>query len=77
MAIQLRQDALSESPRGGLEAAHRSMSASAAGWRQHKWHQDLEEEWEGRLSELQQCICELLIKNQQLRESLKSTANPH
>jgi hypothetical protein len=46
-------------------------NASIAGWRQQKWHQELEQEWEGRLSELQQCICELMIKNQQLRESLK------
>jgi hypothetical protein len=38
--------------------------------------QSLEKEWEGHLRNLQQCICELLIKNQQLRVSLMSATNP-
>jgi pimeloyl-ACP methyl ester carboxylesterase len=34
-----------------------------------------EEEWQGRLRALQGCICELLIKNEQLRELLASVTN--
>jgi len=35
-----------------------------------------EEEWQERLRALQDCICELLVKNQQLRTELESvTAN--
>jgi len=75
MAIQLRQDAQTESTRGNLRPPLRLMSASASEWRRQKWHQELEQEWQGRLSDLQQCICELLIKNQQLRESLRSTTS--
>jgi hypothetical protein len=47
-------------------------NASAAGWWQQQWHKEQEREWENRLSDLRQCICELLIKNQQLRDSLTS-----
>jgi hypothetical protein len=50
-------------------------NASAAEWRQQQWHKEQEREWENRLSDLRQCICELLIKNQQLRESLTSATS--
>jgi len=32
-----------------------------------------QEEWQGRLRSLEQCICELLIENQRLRMSLRPT----
>ncbi len=36
----------------------------------------LEEEWQSRLRTLEQWICKLLIKNEQLRMSLASAAAP-
>jgi hypothetical protein len=50
-------------------------SASGAGWQQLKWRQEQERVWEGHLRSLQQCIGELLIKNQRLRTPLSSTTN--
>jgi hypothetical protein len=41
-------------------------------WQQQKWRQEQEKEWESHLTSLQQCICELLVKNQKLRDSLTS-----
>lgn len=35
-----------------------------------EWTQRLEEAWQGHLNTLQQCVCELLHKNQQLRMAL-------
>lgn len=74
MAAQLRQTFLTESPPRNIERAESLISTSAAGWQKQKWYQQQERQWEGRLNDLQQCICELLIKNQQLRESQGSTA---
>ena len=42
---------------------------------QEKWGLGQEIEWEARLSSMRQCICELLIKNQNLRELLESAMN--
>lgn len=35
-----------------------------------EWTQRLDEAWQGHLDTLQQCVCELLHKNQQLRMAL-------
>lgn len=75
MAAQLRQNCLTESAPRNIERAKHLISTSAAGWQQQKWYQQQERQWEGRLNDLQQCICELLIKDQQLRESQGSTEN--
>lgn len=73
MAAQLPQTFLIQSPPRNIERAKNLINTSAAGWRQQKWYQQQERQWEGRLDDLQQCIRELLIKNQQLRESQGST----
>jgi hypothetical protein len=64
---------------GGPVPRRHSINAPVAG----SWHEppnqqpnqhlnwELEEEWQERLRSLQQWICELLIKNQQLRMSLE------
>ena len=75
MTDQLRQETPSESSPRDVEPNWASTSAPAARWRQQKWQQEQEKQWECHLSNLQQCVCELLIKNQQLRESLKSARN--
>jgi hypothetical protein len=74
MSGQLRHEPLNRSPLGDVGQAHCPTSATA-GWQQQMWHKKQEKEWEGHLSSLQQCICELLIKNQKLRESLASAAH--
>jgi hypothetical protein len=75
MAAQERQDHLTQSPSGNIEPARHLTSASGAGWQLLKWRQEQEREWEGHLRSLQQCIGELLIKNQRLRNPLPSTTN--
>ena len=39
--------------------------------------QEREEDWHRILHSLQKCICELLIKNQELRMSLLNSATRH
>jgi hypothetical protein len=72
MIDQLRQEPFTESSARDAESAQDLMCASATRWQQQKWHRDQAREWERRLNDLQQCICELLFKNQQLRERLMS-----
>ena len=72
MTGQQRQEPFTESSTGGYELARYLTTASAATWKQQKWYQEQESQWEERLSDLQQCICELLFKNQRLRELLMS-----
>jgi hypothetical protein len=59
---------------GPVPRLQRSTNPPVAGSRQEQPNQqpnwELEEEWQDRLRSLQQWICELLIKNQQLRMSL-------
>ena len=37
---------------------------------QEEWKQRVEKDWQSHLERLQQCVCELLLKNQQLRMAL-------
>lgn len=73
MAANQRQDRPTQSAPRNIESAQHF--ASVAGWQQLKWRQEQEREWEGHLKSLQQCIGELLIKNQWLRTPLLSTTN--
>jgi hypothetical protein len=58
-----------------IEPPRGSMSASVAGSEQEMPDHRLETEYDAHLRSLQQYICELLIKNQQLRLLLQSAAN--
>lgn len=51
--------------------AERALSGSHA---HEEWMRSIEEAWQGHLETLQQQVCELLLKNQQLRMAL-ITAN--
>jgi hypothetical protein len=75
MADQQRQEALTQSSPGNIESARSFTSASAAKWQQEKWDRELEKEYEAHLRNLRQYICELLIKNQQLRWLVESATN--
>jgi hypothetical protein len=75
MAANQRQDRPTQSAPRNIESAEHFTNASVAGWQQLKWRQEQEREWEGHLRSLQQCIGELLIKNQRLRTPIPSTTN--
>jgi hypothetical protein len=77
MAVQQRQDHSVQPSPGNLGSMQSLMTTSATAWQLQKWRQDQEREWESHLRSLQQCICELLIKNQKLRDSLTSAKNRH
>jgi hypothetical protein len=66
-----RQRPFAQSSPGDIEPGR----GSAAGWQQEKWDQGPEKEYDAHLRNLQQYICELLIKNQQLRWLLESATN--
>ncbi len=73
MAVQQYQEPFAQAHAGTIERMQRLRGASVAGLRHEQPDQGLEEEWDERLRSLQRCICELLIKNQQLRMALEST----
>jgi hypothetical protein len=75
MTDKQRLESLPRSARRDVEIERDLMSASAAGLRLQEWQEEQEGEWESRLSDLQLCICELLMKNQQLRWLLEPEAN--
>ena len=71
MVDQARQESFTDASTRDVESA-RDLGACATTWELQNWHQIQQREWEMRVSDLQRCICELLIKNQQLRELLLS-----
>jgi hypothetical protein len=73
MLDQPSQDSLTRSSPKDIESMRGLTNASLTGEEQQEPYQ--EQEAKSRLSDLQQCICELLIKNQQLRELLNLTTN--
>lgn len=75
MADQLWQDPLTQWSSDVMQPSQRLTGACTSAWQRQKWHLEQERQWEGHLRDLQQCICELLIKNQQLRGSLMSPTN--
>ena len=70
MAIQPYQEPFAQAHAGTIEAMQGLRGASVA-----EPDQGLEEEWHERLRSLQRCVCELLLKNQQLRMALESTTH--
>ena len=74
MSDQLRHQTLSQPAPSEVEP-ELGLIAPVAGRQQRLWYQAQQRFREYRLSDLQQYICELLIKNQQLRWSLESERN--
>jgi hypothetical protein len=79
MTTQQRQEPFGQAPTDTIASLQRLMSAPVSGLR----HQQLdrgpggpEEQWQDHLRILQQWICELLFKNQQLRMSLEAALAP-
>lgn len=75
MTNWLPQESSPQSPVRDNEPLQVFTSASAAVWRQTKLDQGQQEDWEARHRTLQEYLCELLIKNQRLRELLALATN--
>ncbi len=76
MATQQRQEPFTacSARTGSLE--HGSTGSSAEMQRHEHWETRSDEERQGHIESLQQYVCELLIKNQQLRMALMTTIDP-
>lgn len=70
MAAPEREQPLAQGIVGTIVTVERSANASAERPERERWMERIEEETRGRLEDLQRCVCELLIKNQQLRMAL-------
>jgi hypothetical protein len=75
MATQQYQEPFVHAHAETIEPVQDLRNASVAGLRHEEPDHGLEAEWPERLRSLQRCICELLIKNQELRMALASTTN--
>jgi hypothetical protein len=54
----------------------RSTRASTKRFRSEQWERRIEEDWQGHLETLRQCICQLLIGNQHLPIELMEANKP-
>jgi len=57
-------------------STRRSKRASTGRVRDEQWERRIEKDWQGHLETLQQCVRELLIKNQHIRMELMETDKP-
>ena len=76
MATQTRQGHFAQSNSGAFALKHSAERAPAENHSHEEWMQRIEEAWQGHLESLQQCVCELLLKNQQLRMALTAANRP-
>ncbi len=76
MAAQMRQEHLAQANSGAI-ALEQSTERALTERRGHEeWMQRVDEAWQGHLETLQQYVCELLLKNQQLRMALTAANEP-
>jgi hypothetical protein len=69
------QESFTPSPASAVSPMHRLTAAFDPEPRDDQPDHEREEAWEQRLRSLQEWICELLIKNQQLRMSLLASSS--
>ncbi len=72
MAIQRRQEHFAQM-NSGVIAPERALIERHG---HEEWTQRIEAAWQGHLETLQQYVCELLLKNQQLRMALMEANEP-
>jgi hypothetical protein len=77
MTNQQHREALSKSSPGDTEPTRGPRSALDIGSQQVRYDHETDKGYYANLRNLQQYICELLIKNQQLRSLLESATNHH
>lgn len=70
MAIQRRREHFAQTNSGAITPEQSTERAFIERHGHEEWKQRIEASWQGHLETLQQCVCELLLKNQQLRMAL-------
>ena len=76
LATQKRGERLTQTTHansGVIPPEHCAKRAACEGHGHEEWKQRTEADWQHHLEALQQCVCELLLKNQQLRMSLMAS----
>jgi hypothetical protein len=74
MAAQKRQDYFVQTNGGAIAPGQKRSPNERHG--HEEWKQRTEADWQSQLETLQQCVCELLLKNQQLRMELVAASEP-
>jgi len=67
IAGQMRQEHFAQSNSGAIALKQATERALPGRHAHEEWMRSIEENWQGHLEMLQQYVCELLLKNQQLR----------
>ena len=75
-ATQRRQEHFAQTSSGTIAYEQRPERALIERHGHEEWKQRLDEAWQGHLETLQQCVCELLVKNQRLRMAMMSADEP-
>jgi len=76
MATQKRQELLPQTNSGAISPEQRTTRPLTEIHGHEEWKQRIEDDWQNHLESLQQSICELLRKNQQLRMALLTANEP-
>jgi hypothetical protein len=76
MATQARREHLAQTNPEAIALGQQTERALTERHGHEAWKQRMEETWQGHLQTLQQCVCELLVKNQQLRMALMAANEP-
>jgi hypothetical protein len=76
MATQRRQEHFAQMDSGVISPEQRTKGAPSDRRGHKEWEQRIEKDWQSHLESLQQCVCELLLKNQQLRIALMAAKDP-
>jgi hypothetical protein len=76
LAAPKRQEHFAQTNSGGTSPVQKTKSELIEKRGHEEWKQRIEEDWQSRLETLQQCVCQLLLKNQQLRMALMAANEP-
>lgn len=73
---QKRQEHFARTNSGAIAQKQSTERAHIEMHGHEEWTQRIEEAWQGHIETLQQCVCELLHKNHQLRMALTAVNEP-
>jgi hypothetical protein len=76
MARQMRSEHFAQSNPGAIALKQTTERELPGGHAHEDWMRSVEEAWQGHLETLQQQVCELLLRNQQLRMALNAANEP-
>ncbi len=76
MATQNRQELFAQTNSGAISPEQWTKRSLTERHGHEEWKQRIEEDWQNNLETLQQYVCELLRKNQQLRMALRAADEP-